>query len=137
MKSLNVLQAYLTVAASILGVETRQAAWIGSAVLKSNPWNTAFEVRSTCVRFLLVFMVLSDSPRLQSSPHPCLSVHRILSGIQPISPCQTICPIKRRSPQLWLPGTPYLHRSDRHFKGTRQATLRSISYRNRDNLCTG
>ncbi|KAF8068058.1 ferritin-like domain-containing protein [Lyophyllum atratum] len=36
-------KAYLTVAASILGVEARQAAWINSAVRKSNPWNTAFE----------------------------------------------------------------------------------------------
>ncbi|KAG6816487.1 hypothetical protein H0H87_005694 [Tephrocybe sp. NHM501043] len=36
-------RAYMTVAASILGVEARHAAWINGAVRKENPWNTAFE----------------------------------------------------------------------------------------------
>ncbi|KAG6916407.1 hypothetical protein DXG01_006987 [Tephrocybe rancida] len=36
-------KSYMTVAASIMGVEGRQAAWINSAVRKENPWNTAFE----------------------------------------------------------------------------------------------
>lgn len=72
-KSLNVHQAYLTVAASILGVETRQAAWIGSAVLKSNPWNTAFEVRSTYVT------VLVSSHSLIKTPLDFNQVHTLAS----------------------------------------------------------
>ncbi|KAF9459793.1 ferritin-like domain-containing protein [Collybia nuda] len=36
-------KAYLTVAASILGVEARHSAWINSAARNSNPWSTAFE----------------------------------------------------------------------------------------------
>ncbi|KDR66313.1 hypothetical protein GALMADRAFT_81121 [Galerina marginata CBS 339.88] len=34
---------YVTVGASILSVESRQASWINSAVRKQHPWNTAFE----------------------------------------------------------------------------------------------
>ncbi|KAG6876634.1 hypothetical protein C0993_001716 [Termitomyces sp. T159_Od127] len=37
-------RAYQTVAASIMGVKARHAAWINSVVRKSNAWNTAFEV---------------------------------------------------------------------------------------------
>ncbi|KAH7905750.1 ferritin-like domain-containing protein [Hygrophoropsis aurantiaca] len=33
----------LTAAASILAVEARHGAWVNSAVLKANPWNTAFD----------------------------------------------------------------------------------------------
>lgn len=34
---------YITSSAAILAVEARQSAWINSAVLKANPWNTAFD----------------------------------------------------------------------------------------------
>jgi hypothetical protein len=34
---------YVTSSAAILAVEARQSAWINSAVLKANPWNTAFD----------------------------------------------------------------------------------------------
>ncbi|KAG1840191.1 ferritin-like domain-containing protein [Suillus subalutaceus] len=34
---------YITGSAAILAVEARQSAWINSAVLKANPWNTAFD----------------------------------------------------------------------------------------------
>ncbi|KDQ19866.1 hypothetical protein BOTBODRAFT_51245 [Botryobasidium botryosum FD-172 SS1] len=35
--------AFLTTAASILATESRQEAWVGSDVLKENPWGSAFE----------------------------------------------------------------------------------------------
>jgi hypothetical protein len=38
------LQDYITSSGAILAVEARQSAWINSAVLKANPWNTAFDV---------------------------------------------------------------------------------------------
>lgn len=34
---------YVTSSGAILAVEARQSAWINSAVLKANPWNTAFD----------------------------------------------------------------------------------------------
>lgn len=34
---------YITSSGAILAVEARQSAWINSAVLKANPWNTAFD----------------------------------------------------------------------------------------------
>ncbi|EGO03185.1 hypothetical protein SERLA73DRAFT_174640 [Serpula lacrymans var. lacrymans S7.3] len=34
---------YLTAAGAILAVEARQSAWINSAILNANPWNTAFD----------------------------------------------------------------------------------------------
>jgi len=37
-------KGYVTAASSILATEARHAAWVGSAVLKSNPWSTSFEV---------------------------------------------------------------------------------------------
>jgi hypothetical protein len=37
-------KAYLTAAATILTVESRQAAWVNSAVEKLNPWGTAFDI---------------------------------------------------------------------------------------------
>jgi hypothetical protein len=38
-------QAYLTAAATVLAVEARHAAWVGSAVRKGSAWSSAFEVR--------------------------------------------------------------------------------------------
>ncbi|KAG1785324.1 ferritin-like domain-containing protein [Suillus plorans] len=34
---------YITSSGAILAVEARQSAWINSAILKANPWNTAFD----------------------------------------------------------------------------------------------
>lgn len=64
-------KAYLTVAASILGVEARQAAWINSAVRKSNPWSTAFE---TPLDMNQVYTMASTFIRSCPSTNPPLPV---------------------------------------------------------------
>ncbi|GLB38900.1 putative ferritin-like domain containing protein [Lyophyllum shimeji] len=64
-------KAYLTVAASILGVEARQAAWIDSAVRKASPWNTAFE---TPLDMNQVFTMASAFIKSCPSSNPPLSV---------------------------------------------------------------
>ncbi|TEB27171.1 hypothetical protein FA13DRAFT_1572657, partial [Coprinellus micaceus] len=48
---------YRTVVASILGTQSRHAAWINSAVRMQNPWNTAFE---TPISLDMIFNLVGD-----------------------------------------------------------------------------
>ncbi|KAG5642793.1 hypothetical protein DXG03_002098 [Asterophora parasitica] len=75
-------KAYLTVAASILGVEARQAAWINSAVRKSNGWNTAFE---TPLDMNQVYTMASQFIKSCPSSNPPLPVKAFPKLVIPIA----------------------------------------------------
>ncbi|KAI0644422.1 ferritin-like domain-containing protein [Trametes meyenii] len=56
-------KSILTAAASILSVEARHSAWISSATLKNQPWNTAFEAPLTpSGAFSLASLFIKDCP---------------------------------------------------------------------------
>ncbi|RDB17443.1 Protein rds1 [Hypsizygus marmoreus] len=72
-------KAYLTVAASILGVEARQSAWINSAVRMANPWNTAFETpldmnQAFSIASSVINSCPASNPHLPVKPFPKLTV---------------------------------------------------------------
>lgn len=78
-------KAYLTVAASILGVEARQAAWIDSAVRKSSPWNLAFETpldmnQVYTMASAFITSCPSSNPPLPVKAFPTLTVPPTASG---------------------------------------------------------
>ncbi|KAH7921675.1 hypothetical protein BV22DRAFT_1132100 [Leucogyrophana mollusca] len=61
----------LTAAAAILAVEARHGAWVNSAVLKANPWNTAFDTPLDLNQiYTLASSVISSCP----SSNPTLPV---------------------------------------------------------------
>ncbi|KAG5341106.1 hypothetical protein C0989_011559 [Termitomyces sp. Mn162] len=74
-------RAYQTVAASIMGVKSRQAAWINSVVRKSNAWNTPFEtpldmnqVYSIISPFIIPGSCPSTNAPIRATPFPALHV---------------------------------------------------------------
>ncbi|KAG6889077.1 hypothetical protein C0995_003930 [Termitomyces sp. Mi166 len=74
-------RSYQTVAASIMGVKARHAAWINSVVRKSNAWNTAFEtpldmnqIYSVMAPFVIAGSCPSTNPPLRATLFPALHI---------------------------------------------------------------
>ena len=116
-------QAYLAAAASIFGVESRQASFVSGVPLASNPWNTAYEVS-----FFPSFLSLPCSPLTHTDPsfnepntHPHIPLHPTMSRLQRRPP-------PRLSPSL--PTTKRRHAPDPlpthrpYLRTTRTATWR-------------
>ncbi|KAF9555880.1 hypothetical protein CPC08DRAFT_111626 [Agrocybe pediades] len=72
---------YVTVGASILAVEARQASWINSAVRKQNPWNTAFETALSPSQGLTLLTSFFDFNNM-----PSINTGLLPNGLRPAAP---------------------------------------------------
>ncbi|KAF4616825.1 hypothetical protein D9613_008237 [Agrocybe pediades] len=72
---------YVTVGASILAVEARQASWINSAVRKQNPWNTAFETPLSPSQGLTLLTSFFDFNSM-----PSINAGLLPNGLRPAAP---------------------------------------------------
>ncbi|KAJ6507431.1 ferritin-like domain-containing protein [Mycena vitilis] len=71
---------YLTVAASILAVESRHAAWIDSAPKKSNAWNSAFETPLALGQvYSLAVPFIKSCPASNAASLPALTAYPALT----------------------------------------------------------